>query len=107
MTISEGGGRTVGGRVYSTAFTTIQATGRVIRSGQFFTAPQPATEPKTALPGMGVLNSVVINELASTEGTSMFEVMKGDDQVWLGTGEDRAQGLLLALLEIADMEAPE
>lgn len=75
------------------------------RSSQFFAVPpQAATAPKTDFEGLGLVKSFVINEFEPIDGSTPFEVVVDGESVWLGMGDDRADGLLKAIMNITDQE---
>lgn len=87
----------VGGRTYS--------TGRLMRSSRFFAVPpQPASAPKTDFEGLGLVKSFVINEFEPIEGSIPFELVIDGKSVWFGMGDDRADGLLKAIMKITEQE---
>jgi hypothetical protein len=74
------------------------------RSSQFFARlpPQPVTAPKTDFEGLGLVKSFVINEFEPIDDSIPFEVVVDGESIWLGMGNDRADGLLKAIMKIAE-----
>jgi hypothetical protein len=78
---------------------------RMRRSSQFFALPpQPVTAPKTDFEGLGLVKSFVINEFEPIDGSIPFEVVVDGESIWLGMGNDRGDGLLKAIMKIAEQE---
>jgi hypothetical protein len=87
-----------GGRVYSSGM-------MMRRSSRFFALPpQPATALKTDFEGLGLVKSFVINEFEAIDGSTSFELMVDGKSVWLGMGDDQADGLLKAIMKITEQE---
>jgi hypothetical protein len=79
------------------------------RSSQFFALPpQPVTAPKTDFKtdfeGLGLVKSFVLNEFEPIDGSIPFEVVVDGESIWLGMGNDRADGLLKAIMKITEQE---
>lgn len=91
-------GGSIGGRTYSSGM-------MMRRSSQFFALPpQPAMTPQTDFEGLGLVKSFVINEFEPVDGSTPFELVVNGQSVWLGMGDDRADGLLKAIMKIDEQE---
>jgi hypothetical protein len=53
---------------------------------------------------LGLVKSFVINKFEPIDGSIPFEVVVDGESIWLGMGNDRADGLLKAIMKIAEQE---
>jgi hypothetical protein len=72
---------------------------------QILVPPTAPIETTTTSIGLELAKSFEIKEYEPIDGATPFEVRIDGEQVWLGMGDDRAHGLLLALMAIADKES--
>lgn len=76
-----------------------------MRSARFLAVPsQPASARKTDCEGLGLVKSFVINEFEPIEGSIPFEFVIDGKSAWLGMGDDRADGLLKAIMKSTEQE---
>jgi len=53
---------------------------------------------------LGLAKSFVVNEFEPIDGSTPFELLVDGRSVWFGMGDDRADGLLKAIMAILDQE---
>ena len=76
-----------------------------LRRQRTFTVVPTPTQPTTTSMGYDVVRTFTILESEAVDGVMQFELLVDGTSRWIGTGDDRADGLLRIMMEIEEDES--